>query len=234
MEKNIIVVSYTKIVVEFVSVVSFYFSLIYIYGKMVFLMAHRFLFSLVTHLALKKQHFPLATSNATTPAFAIKTVSCFVFMIFTCFTTKLRHLWLQNIANKQFENLQQFRERQTDRARKGDLLLFSLIFICDFSIKYKYIYQQKIGSGDRRNKRRYGAKRKFRGNQHTSSQGSSKKSREENSPANVSVSCSKLDNSLLFDKSYKFKKDNGGCSSIECYLIVNSVNILNLIDLIGS
>ena len=31
----------------------------------------------------------------------------------------------------------------------------------------------------------------------------------------------------------KFKKDNGGCSSIECYLFVNSVNILNLIDLIG-
>ena len=90
-----------------------------------------------------------------------------------------------------------------------------------------------MGSGDRRNKRRYDGKGKFRGNQHTSSQRSSKKSREENNPANVSASCSKLDNSLLFDKSYDFEKINGDCSSTECYLFVNSVNILNLIDLIG-
>ena len=88
-----------------------------------------------------------------------------------------------------------------------------------------------MGSGDRRNKRRYGSKRKFTGNQHSSSQSSSKKSREESNPANVSASCSKLDNSLLFDKSYDFEKINGDCSSTECYLFVNSVNILNLIDL---
>ena len=90
-----------------------------------------------------------------------------------------------------------------------------------------------MGSGDRRNKRRYDGKRKFRGNQHTSSQRSSKKSREENNPANVPASCSKLDNLLLFDKSYNFEKINGDCSSTECYLFVNSVNILNLMDLIG-
>ena len=48
-----------------------------------------------------------------------------------------------------------------------------------------------MGSCDTRNKR-YGVKRKFRGNQHTSSQSSNKKSRVENNPANVSVSCSKL------------------------------------------
>ena len=72
-------------------------------------------------------------------------------------------------------------------------------------------------------------------NQHASSQSSSKKSREENNRANVSASCSKLDHSLLFDNSYDFEKINGYCSSTECYLIVNSVNILNLIliDLIG-
>ena len=49
--KNITVVFYAKIIVEFVSVVSFYFSFTYIYGKMVFLMAHRFLFSLVMPLS---------------------------------------------------------------------------------------------------------------------------------------------------------------------------------------
>ena len=41
-----------------------------------------------------------------------------------------------------------------------------------------------MGSCDTRNKR-YGVKRKFRGNQHTSSQSSNKKSRVENNPANV-------------------------------------------------
>ena len=119
MKKNIIVVSYAKIIVQFVSVVSFYSLFIYIYGKMIFLMAHRFLFSLVTPLVMEMQHFPLAKTSAKTPAFSIKTVSSFVFMIFTCFTAKFRHLWLQNIANKQLESLQQFTERQTDRARKG-------------------------------------------------------------------------------------------------------------------
>ena len=84
-----------------------------------------------------------------------------------------------------------------------------------------------MGSGDRRNKRRYGGKRKFRGNQYTSSQSSSKKSREENNPANVFTSCFKLNNWLLFDKSYDLEKINGDYSSIECYLFVNSVNILN-------
>ena len=54
---NIVVVSYAKIIVEFVSVVNFYFSFIYIYGKMVFLMAHRFLFSLVMPLATEMQTF---------------------------------------------------------------------------------------------------------------------------------------------------------------------------------
>ena len=52
------VVSYAKIIVEFVSVVSFYFSFIYVYGKMVFLMAHKFPFSLVTPLATEMQTFP--------------------------------------------------------------------------------------------------------------------------------------------------------------------------------
>ena len=134
-KKNIVVVSYAKIIREFVSVVSFYFLFIYIYGKIVFLMAHRFLFFLVMPLATEMQHIPLAKTSAKTPVFSIKTVSCFVFMIFTCFTAKFHHLWLQNIANKQLESLKQFTERQTDRARKGDLLLFSLIFICDFSMK---------------------------------------------------------------------------------------------------
>ena len=58
----------------------------------------------------------------------MKTVSCFVFMIFTYFKAKFCNLWFQNIANKQLESLQQFTERQTNRARKGDLLLFSFIF----------------------------------------------------------------------------------------------------------
>ena len=52
------VVSYAKIIVEFVSVVSFYFPFIYVYGKMVFLMAHKFPFSLVTPLATEIQTFP--------------------------------------------------------------------------------------------------------------------------------------------------------------------------------
>ena len=106
-KKHIIVVSYAKIIVEFVSVVSFYFSFIYIYGKMVFFMAHGFLFFLVTPLATEMQHFPPAKATAKAPAFPIKTVSRFVLMIFTCFTAKFSHLWLQNIANKQFESLQQ-------------------------------------------------------------------------------------------------------------------------------
>ena len=57
-----------------------------------------------------------------------------------------------------------------------------------------------MSSGDRRNKRRYGFKRNFRGNQHTSSKSSSKKSREENNPINASASCSKHDKSLIFKK----------------------------------
>ena len=72
-EKNIIVVSYAKIIAEFVSVVSFYFLFSYIYGKMVFLMAHRFLISLITPLATEMQHFPLAKTSAKTLAFPIKT-----------------------------------------------------------------------------------------------------------------------------------------------------------------
>ena len=54
--------------------------------------------------------------------------------------------------------------------------------------------------------------KKFRGNQHTSSQSSSKKSREENNPASESASCSNIDNSLLFNKSYDHQKISGDCS----------------------
>ena len=38
------------------------------------------------------------------------------FHVFYC---KICHLWLQDIANKQLESLQQFTERQIDRARTG-------------------------------------------------------------------------------------------------------------------
>lgn len=70
---------------------------------MVFLIAHKFLFSLVTPLATTIQHFP-QLKLVLKPQFPpIKTVSCFVRMIFTCLTAKLCHLWLQNIAISQFE-----------------------------------------------------------------------------------------------------------------------------------
>ena len=78
-------------------------------------------------------------------------------------------------------------------------------------------------------------KRKFWGNQYTSSQSLSKKSREENSRSRreVSASCSKLRNSLFFNKSYDYQKINEDYSLTERYLFANSVNILNLIVLIG-
>ena len=41
-------------------------------------------------------------------------------------------------------NLKVHNNSQKDRARKGDLLLFSLIFICNFSIKYNYINKQWV------------------------------------------------------------------------------------------
>ena len=41
-------------------------------------------------------------------------------------------------------NLKVHNNSQKDRARKGDLLLFSLTFICNFSIKYNYINKQWV------------------------------------------------------------------------------------------
>ena len=86
--------------------------------------------------ALSDGNSTLAKATAKTPDFPIRNVSCFVFITFTCFTAKFCHLWLQNITNKQLESLQQSTERQTHRGRKGDLLLFSLAFVCDFFIIY--------------------------------------------------------------------------------------------------
>ena len=84
-----------------------------------------------------------------------------------------------------------------------------------------------MGCGYRRNKRRYGGKRKFRGNQHTSSQTSSKKSLEEDNPANVSASYSKLDNSILFDKSYDVEKINGECSTESAGAVIDQLYVIN-------
>ena len=50
-KKYILVLSCAKFIVEFVSVVGFFILSIYLYGKMIFLIAHRFLFSSVRPLA---------------------------------------------------------------------------------------------------------------------------------------------------------------------------------------
>ena len=50
-KKNILVLSCAKFIVEFVSVVGFFILSIYLYGKMIFLIAHRFMFSSVRPLA---------------------------------------------------------------------------------------------------------------------------------------------------------------------------------------
>ena len=69
MTKNVLVVSYAKIIAGFVSVVSFYCLSIYFYGKIIFLISYGFLFSLVMPLAMIMQHFPLAKTSTKTPVF---------------------------------------------------------------------------------------------------------------------------------------------------------------------
>ena len=112
MKQKILVASYAKIILEFVSAFNFNLLSIYLYGKMVYLIAHRFLFFLVKPLATTIQHFPLSKTSTKTPVFLIKQyhalliVSC---MIFTCFPAKFSHLWLQNIAYSQLESSQQYK-----------------------------------------------------------------------------------------------------------------------------
>ena len=48
----------------------------------------------------------LAKTSTKSLVFQIKTVSCTVRMIFTCFLAKFRYLWLQNIAKSQLESLE--------------------------------------------------------------------------------------------------------------------------------
>ena len=78
MKQKILVASYAKIILEFVSAFNFNLLSIYLYGKMVYLIAHIFLFFLVKPLATTIQHFPLSKTSTKTPVFLIKTVSCFV------------------------------------------------------------------------------------------------------------------------------------------------------------
>ena len=58
MKQKILVASYAKIILEFVSAFNFNLLSIYLYVKMVYLIAHRFLFFLVKPLATTIQHFP--------------------------------------------------------------------------------------------------------------------------------------------------------------------------------
>lgn len=141
MKQKILVASYAKIILEFVSAFNFNLLSIYLYGKMVYLIAHRFLFFLVKPLATTIQHFPLSKTSTKTPVFLINPYHA-LFAWFSCVLQQ--NFVICGYRIYLIVNLKVHNNSQKDRARKGDLLLFSLIFICNFSIKYNYINKQWV------------------------------------------------------------------------------------------